>query len=395
MTACQVEAFKVYFDGTYRLNGYFVTPLESYQHDLKRSNFKVDAAQQHAVELTNGLYEALLTDASSPQRGFLAALFKKKPAYIKGLYFWGGTGRGKTYLIDCFYDCLPFKDKHRIHFHHFMLDIHEQLRSLPKSPNPLDIVAKKFAARYQLLCLDEFHIHDIADAMLMVGLLKILVDNGVTIVASSNIAIHDLYKNGLQRERFLSVIDLLEEVTTEYNLGNDIDYRFNILEKSEIYFIGLNELTNKNVTECFENIVPVKPKHDRQITINDRKINYIAYADDAIWFDYSEICESARSAHDYIEIAKIFTTVVISQIPIMDESYDSAAKRFIHLIDALYDHNVKLICSAEVDAGQLYKGERLAFAFERTVSRLTEMQTKNYLALPHIVTGKRTAYVED
>ena len=374
-----------------------MTPLESYQHDLKRSNFRVDAAQQKAVELTNTLYEALVEadSVSSRNTGFLSSLFKKKPSYIKGLYFWGGTGRGKTYLIDCFYECLPFKNKHRIHFHHFMLDIHEQLRTLHKSPNPLVIVAENFSERYQVLCLDEFHIHDIADAMLMVGLLPILVDKGVTIIASSNIAIQDLYKNGLQRERFMSVIELLREVTEEFNLGDDIDYRFNILEKSTTYFAGLSNETTEKITSCFESVIPVKAKHNRSIIVNNREIDYLAYADDVIWFDYAAICQSARSAYDYIEIAQEFTTVVLSDIPIMDESYDSAAKRFIHLIDALYDHNVKLICSAEADAKQLYVGKRLAFAFDRTVSRLTEMQTSNYLALPHVVTGKRTAYIDD
>ncbi len=372
-----------------------MTPIESYQQDLKRSDFLPDAAQQHAVELTNALYEKLLQANNQEKTGFWAQLLNKKPAYIKGLYFWGGTGRGKTYLIDCFYECLPFKDKHRIHFHHFMLDIHEQLRTLPKSPNPLVIVAEKFASQYQILCLDEFHVHDIADAMLMVGLLKILVDNGVTIVASSNIAIKDLYLNGLQRERFLEVISLLEQVTTEYNLGDDTDYRFNKLEKSTIYFVGLNEQTTASLTTCFENIVPTKPKHNRQIDINNRKLDYLALADDVIWFDYSALCETARSAHDYIEIAQIYTTVVISDIPVMDESYDSAAKRFIHLVDALYDHNVKLICSAEVEPEQLYIAKRLAFAFDRTISRLTEMQTNNYLAIPHSISGMRTVYAED
>ncbi len=372
-----------------------MTPLESYQHDLKRSDFLPDAAQQQAVELTNALYEELLQANSQEPPGFWSQLLNKKPDYIKGLYFWGGTGRGKTYLIDCFYECLPFKEKHRIHFHHFMLDIHEQLRILPKSPNPLVIVAERFASQYQILCLDEFHVHDIADAMLMVGLLKILVDNGVTIVASSNIAIKDLYKNGLQRERFMEVIRLLEQVTTEYNLGDDTDYRFNKLEKSTIYFVGLNQQTTESLTACFENIVPTKPKHNRQIEINNRKLDYLALADDAIWFDYSALCETARSAHDYIEIAQIYTTVVISNIPVMDESYDSAAKRFIHLVDALYDHNVKLICSAEARPEKLYIAKRLAFAFDRTISRLTEMQTNNYLALPHSISGKRTAYVED
>lgn len=374
-----------------------MTPLESYQDALANSSFKADPAQKHAVELTNALYLQLISankQQAKPKK-FLSGLFTKKPKYIKGLYFWGGTGRGKTYLIDCFYECLPFKEKHRIHFHHFMLDIHEQLRTLPKSPNPLNIVGKRFAEQYQLLCLDEFHIHDIADAMLMVGLMKILVDHGVTIVASSNISIHDLYKNGLQRERFLSVIALLEEVTIEFNLGDDIDYRFNTLEKSETYFIGLNDDTHKALNECFENIVPITPKHNRQININGRALDYVALADDNIWFDFSVICETARSAYDYIEIAKIYTTVVISNIPIMDEYYDSAAKRFIHLIDALYDSHVKLICSAEIEASQLYVARRLAFAFERTVSRLTEMQTNNYLALPHIVNGKRTTYTVD
>ncbi len=368
-----------------------MTPLESYQLDLKRSGFIADKAQQHAVELTNALYEKLVTANHTESAGLWSKLFKSRPSYIKGLYFWGGTGRGKTYLIDCFYECLPFKEKHRVHFHHFMLDIHEQLRQLPKSPNPLNIVAEKYASHYQVLCLDEFHVHDIADAMLMVGLLKILVEKGVTLVATSNIAIKDLYKNGLQRERFLEVIDLLQQVTTEYDLGDDVDYRFNKLDKSPTYFTGLNNESEQKLEECFESIIPTRAKHNRQITINNRKLDYIALADDVIWFDFSAICETARSAHDYIEIARQYTTVVISNIPIMDESYDSAAKRFIHLIDALYDHNVKLICSAEVEPESLYKGKRLAFAFDRTISRLTEMQTRHYLALPHTLAGSRVA----
>ena len=373
-----------------------MTPLESYQHDLTRGNFFPDQAQLQAVELTNALYEQLVeaNKLATAPKGLFTRLFSNKSPYIKGLYFWGGTGRGKTYLIDCFYECIPFKEKHRIHFHHFMLDIHEQLRTLPKSPDPLVIVAEKFASRYRLLCLDEFHVHDIADAMLMVGLLKILVDNGITIVASSNIAIRDLYKNGLQRDRFMSVISLLEETTTEFNLGDDLDYRFKVLEKSKTYFVGLDNETKDKVTNCYESIVPVKPKHNRYVTVNNRKLDYLAQADDTIWFSFSSICESARSAHDYIEIAKDYTTIVVSDIPVLSESYDSAAKRFIHLIDALYDHNVKFICSAEAEASKLYTGKRLAFAFERTVSRLTEMQTTHYLALPHTVSGKRTAYVD-
>jgi len=374
-----------------------VTPFESYQHDLKRSNFKADISQQHAVELTNNLFEKLVeaNQLGQDSPGLWDRLFKKKPDYIKGLYFWGGTGRGKTYLIDCFYECLPFKEKHRIHFHHFMMDVHEQLRALPKSTDPLITIAENFSSQYQVLCLDEFHIHDIADAMLMVGLLKMLVNNGVTIVASSNIAIKDLYKNGLQRERFIEVIKLLEQVTVEYDLGDSIDYRFNTLEKSTIYFVGFNDETITKLTECFESIIPTKAKHNRQIEINNRMLDYIAEADDVIWFDFSGICESARSAHDYIEIAQIYTTVVVSNLPVMNEEYDSAAKRFIHFIDALYDHNVKFICSAEAQPDKLYEGKRLAFAFDRTISRLTEMQTKNYLALPHSVSGKRTAYIED
>ena len=374
-----------------------MTPFESYQHDLKRSNFKADISQQHAVELTNNLFKKLVeaNQLGQDAPGLWDRLFKKKPDYIKGLYFWGGTGRGKTYLIDCFYECLPFKEKHRIHFHHFMMDVHEQLRALPKSTDPLITIAENFSSQYQVLCLDEFHIHDIADAMLMVGLLKMLVNNGVTIVASSNIAIKDLYKNGLQRERFIEVIKLLEQVTVEYDLGDSIDYRFNALEKSTIYFVGFNDETTTKLTECFENIIPTKAKHNRQIEINNRMLDYIAQADDVIWFDFSGICESARSAHDYIEIAQIYTTVVVSNIPVMNEEYDSAAKRFIHFIDALYDHNVKFICSAEAQPDKLYVGKRLAFAFDRTISRLTEMQTKNYLALPHSVSGKRTAYIED
>ena len=363
-----------------------MTPRERYQIDLQKDGFIADPQQEKAVGFTQQLYHELIArDAYQP--GLFDRLLKREPADIKGLYFWGGSGRGKTYLMDCFYECLPFQRKHRVHFHRFMLDIHEQLRSLPKSPNPLIIVANRIAEKVQVLCLDEFHVHDIADAMLMAGLLQALFDKGVTLVATSNIAIDDLYLNGLQRERFLHAIELLHQHTKEVELESGTDYRFSILEKSQCYYVATKEAGENIIAQQFDKLTPAPPKHNRAIEINSRNIRYKALADDVIWFDFNELCNTPRSANDYIQIAQSHHTVFISNIFHMSESHDNVAKRFVHLIDALYDHNVKLIAVAEAEPHHIYTGRRMAFAFERTVSRLSEMGSKNYLALPHLIEG--------
>lgn len=367
-----------------------MTPQQRYQADLKVRGFKADNKQRKAVLSTQRLY-AELSILGQKKKSFFTSLFKQKTATVTGLYLWGGTGRGKTYLVDSFYECLPGNKKHRVHFHRFMLEIHEQLEKIPGSQNPLDIIATQLAKKINVLCLDEFHVHDIADAMLLAGLLKAMFERGITLVATSNIAINELYKNGLQRERFMYAIELLEKYTEEVNLGSGTDYRFNILGDTEhLYIINERNTIDKGKDFLYYKFIelsPCQPKNDRCIEINHRDIKYVALADDVIWFDFSELCRTARSAHDYIQIAERFHSVLLSDIEVMYEQDDSAAKRFIHCIDALYDHNVKLLATTHALPEELYKGERLEFAFTRTISRLTEMGKDQYLKLAHNPSG--------
>lgn len=361
-----------------------MTLEQRYLADVKAGLLQHDDEQLRAARQLQNLCEALINGSQHHPGNIFKQLFQRKVKPVSGIYLWGSTGRGKTFLMDYFYQLVPFTEKYRVHFHRFMLDIHEQLKLLPRSPDPLVVIAKKLAARYRLICLDEFHVHDIADAMLMAGLLKALFENNVTLVATSNIAIDDLYKNGLQRERFMYAINLLHEHTNEVEIGSSRDYRLINMEKSNYYQVIKPGDGQQALQTRFDKLAVVPPKHDRVLTVNNRPIHYIAQADDLIWFDFRDLCATPRSANDYIEIAKIHSTVFLSDTHIMSEDHDDVAKRFIHLIDALYDHHVKLVVTAEARPEQLYNGKRLAFAFERTISRLTEMGSHHYLSLAHI-----------
>lgn len=354
-----------------------MTLLERYDLDVKAGTLMHDDEQLKAIYHLQDLHDALIRESQNSP-GILKKIFPHKYKRVPGLYLWGGTGRGKTFLMDYFYSEIPFSEKYRVHFHRFMLDIHEQLKLLPRSPDPLIVIAKKLAARFRLICLDEFHVHDIADAMLMAGLLKALFENGVTLVATSNIAIRDLYMNGLQRDRFICAIDLLHENTIEVELGNCQDYRLSYLEENDCFIIAQAGQGQRLLQERFKKLAVVHPKHDRVLTINNRPIHFIALADDLVWFDFRELCSTPRSSNDYIEIAKTYFTVFVSDIHAMTEDHDDVAKRFIHLVDALYDHHVKLVVTTESSPAGLYRGKRLTFAFERTVSRLTEMSSHHY-----------------
>ncbi len=356
-----------------------VTPTEHYQHALD-TGFAADDMQRTTVAYTQKLYDRLTDPLARPT--LLDRLLRKKQV-IRGLYLWGGTGRGKTWLVDSFYSCLPFEQKHRTHFHSFMRNMHERLQHLPKTPNPLKVIAADLATNMRLLCLDEFHVHDIGDAMIMAGLLEAIFDQGIALVATSNIAIDDLYKNGLQRERFMPTIALLNKYTEEINLGHGIDYRFMRLDKKGTYFIGDAAQGHEFLQQQLTSIAPCTAKHNRQININNRPIDYIAMADDVIWFDFEQICNTPRSDSDYINIAQTCHTIMISNVRYMDEEHDNIAKRFIHLIDAIYDHRSKCIISAIDEPQNLYRGRALTRAFERTVSRLVEMDSDSYLTLPH------------
>lgn len=362
-----------------------MTPREQYQHDINERQFRPDPAQLAAVERLDDLYQRLITTPPF-KPGLFDRLLKRKPEPVRGLYLWGGVGRGKTYLMDLFFNTLPFeegREKQRMHFHRFMQQIHSNLQALPKSPDPLLIVAKTLAQQMRVLCLDELHVHDIGDAMLLGRLLEALFNNGVTLVTTSNIPAGLLYKNGLQRERFLPAIEQLKHHTEAFHLDNGTDYRTQLLEKTGVYHLSDGDGSDAALKAYFLALAPEPSLTGNGININNRTIATIAEAEDVVWFSFEELCETARSAADYIEISRLYHTVLISGIPAMTEAVDDAAQRFIHLIDALYDHNVKIIISAAVPISQLYHGRRHQFAFQRTLSRLQEMGSSRYYNQPH------------
>lgn len=361
------------------------TPVEQYQHDLQSGQYEHDQVQSDAVDQLQALYVALL-DYKRPKQSLLSkvGLQKTKPITpVSGLYFWGGVGRGKTWLVDTFFDCLPFEDKLRMHFHRFMHRVHNELKQLRDEKDPLAIVAEKIASEARILCFDEFVVHDVADAVILARLMQTLFDLGVTLVATSNVAPDDLYKGGLQRDLFLPAIALIKQHTTISNIDSGIDYRLRFLDQAETYISPIDENTHAALMDDFDHLAPDSGEENGEIEVEGRNLNYIKRADGVIWFTFEELCDGPRSQADYLEIALTFQAVVLSDIPVFDRLKEDQARRFINLIDVLYDHSVKLICSAQARPEDLYQGSRVAFEFQRTVSRLIEMQSHDYLALSH------------
>lgn len=359
-----------------------LSPIERYRSDLA-AGMQADVAQAQAMDYLQGIYFSLMQPRNN-NAGWLKRLLSTKEETIRGLYLWGGVGRGKTYLMDTFYDCVEIQQKRRVHFHHFIKELHEQLSLLPKSPNPLSIIAGRLAEKYRLLCLDEFFVDDIADAMLLVGLLPELFQQGVVLVTTSNIEADELYKNGLQRLHFLKVIDALKQHTHVLKLAGGTDYRLKLLERAGTYhrFDDARQ-SEAFLSKQFQQLVPEHERIGNHVEVNHRQIEARGLSLDQVWFDFSAICETPRSAADYVEIAREYHTVLIGPVPQMGEAKEDVAKRFMHLIDALYDHNVKLIITAMVDPDELYNGRRIKDGFRRTASRLHEMGSTSYLCQAH------------
>jgi cell division protein ZapE len=358
-----------------------MTPHQRYQADLDRQGFHRDVAQQQAVELLQSVYDRLI--GPQPALPVWKRLLGQRSTPVKGLYLWGGPGRGKTYLMDCFYECLPFKEKRRVHFHRFMLEIHEALDALPKTPDPLPIVADKLAGGCRVLCLDEFHVTDIADALLLTGLLEALFARQLTLIATSNIAPDALYEDGLQRDLFLPAIDLLHDNTRGYEIKGKQDFRLELLQHSGTYQLASGKAAREWLEKALCELAPVVCQRKVTVEVHGRELHAHALAEDIVWFDFDELCLQPRSARDYLELAREFHALLLEGVPCMGEDLDEAARRFIHLIDALYDHGVKLLATADAVPDRLYEGTRLAKAFQRTASRLTEMSSKHYLSCPH------------
>lgn len=363
-----------------------MTPLDRYQRAVEAGELSPDEAQAQAAHAFERVHRELVADhrRRTGLRARVGRLLGREPPPVPGLYVWGGVGTGKTHLFDLFHETLPFEEKLRLHFHRFMFLVHEQLRKLGERESPLEDVAEHFARRARVLCLDEMHVDDITDAMLMGGLLRGLFSRGVTLVTTSNIAPGDLYAGGLQREQFLPAIELIERHTHTVRLDNGIDWRLRALESAEIWHMPVDDAGERALGEAFERIVTVdRPRRDH-IIVNGRDIPVIRWADGIAWFDFAAICDSPRSSSDYLEIARFFHTVLVSGIPVLDDSNNNAARRFINLVDTFYDRGVRLLATAEAEPESIYRGERLAFEFDRTISRLREMQTVEYLDTPHL-----------
>ena len=360
-----------------------MNPSQKYSDLLQQPGFVADGAQQRAVELLDDLARRLV---SSPSRRWWRHLARRHALWpeTRGIYFWGGVGRGKTLLMDLFFQSLPDEiPAQRVHFHNFMNLVHGALKQYSGTREPLKAVAEQIARRSRVLCLDEFVIIDIGDAMIMAGLLETLFAHGVVLVTTSNAAPGDLYRDGLQRARFLPAIDLIERHCEVFNLDGEQDYRLRFLRQTDLYTVPHGDATERAIRAYLDkHVVPVQTEQP-ELRINGRALSCRYCAEDTVWFDFADLCETARSQDDYLELARFFSTLILTDIPRMQRGDDDAARRFVLLIDILYDHRVKLICSAAAMPAELYSGERLKFEFERTSSRLIEMQSSAYLGEAH------------
>ncbi len=367
------------------------SPISRYQRHLDDGTLLPDAAQLEAVKHLQRLFDQLQSREVQRQsagrlRRWFDQLWGRAPAApVQGVYFWGGVGRGKTCLMDIFYDCLPFERKMRTHFHRFMRRVHGELRQLKHTSDPLNTVADKLAQEAVVICFDEFFVVDITDAMILANLFRALFSRGVTLVATSNVPPDDLYRDGLQRARFLPAIALLKQYTQVINVDGGVDYRLRTLEQAPLYHWPANEAAEAALRQCFDSLIPDanNVELDVMLDVESRAIRARRVADDVVWFDFADICDGPRSQNDYIVLAREYHAVLVSGVPELGEPFDDRARRFIYMVDEFYDRGVKLIVSAERPIEELYRGGRLSFEFERTVSRLLEMQSQDYLASAH------------
>jgi cell division protein ZapE len=355
-------------------------PHSVYQHLVSDGGYSRDAAQLPAIQALNELWRQLQS-RHSPRWWQQWRAGPRIP--VRGLYLWGGVGRGKTWLMDIFYDSLPFADKQRLHFHRFMARVHAELRDRQSLQDPLADIAKNWASRFRVLCFDEFFVSDIADAMLLAGLFQTLFEEGVTLVATSNSHPDDLYRDGLQRAKFLPAIALIKQQTRVLELPGGLDFRLRILERSEIWHWPLDDCADASLEKSFERMCS-GVELPAVLDINNRPFQAIRRGDGVIWFSFDELCRKPNGPTDYIEIARSFNTVLMSGIPVLDDLSADEARRYIALVDEFYERNVKLLSSAQSPIDGIYTDERLSFEFERTRSRLFEMQSHKYLALPHL-----------
>lgn len=371
------------------------SPLSRYQQALDAGEYQADAVQRQAVTQLDQIYQALqqlpapAAANAGKRRNLLSRwLGKSEEATtqrpVQGLYMWGGVGRGKTWLMDLFFHSLPGDRKLRLHFHRFMLRVHEELTELQGQENPLEIVADGFKAQTDVLCFDEFFVSDITDAMLLATLLQALFARGITLVATSNIIPDNLYRNGLQRARFLPAIDLINEYCDVMNVDAGIDYRLRTLTQAHLYLTPLNQQTQDTMDHIFLKLAGHAGEEAPVLQINHRPMPTLRAVEGVLAIDFHTLCEEPRSQLDYIALSRLYHSVMLYNVHIMGPLKENTARRFLALVDEFYERHVKLVIAAEASMFEIYQGEQLKFEFQRCLSRLQEMQSEEYLKLPHL-----------
>ncbi|MEQ4450315.1 cell division protein ZapE [Kosakonia sp. YIM B13605] len=371
-----------------------LSPTSRYLNALNEGSHQPDDVQKEAVSRLDAIYQALINRSApaAPQSGGLMAKFGKllgkrelkEAAPVRGLYMWGGVGRGKTWLMDMFYQSLPGERKQRLHFHRFMLRVHEELTSLQGQSDPLEIVADRFKAETDVLCFDEFFVSDITDAMLLGGLMKALFARGITLVATSNIPPDELYRNGLQRARFLPAIDAIKQFCDIMNVDAGVDYRLRTLTQAHLWLTPLDASTAQQMDKLWLALAGAARQNAPELEINHRPLPTLGVENQTLAVSFSTLCVDARSQHDYIALSRLFHTVMLFDVPVMTPLMESEARRFIALVDEFYERHVKLVVSAAAALHDIYQGERLKFEFQRCLSRLQEMQSEEYLKRAHM-----------
>lgn len=369
------------------------SPTSRYQQALNDGSHQPDNVQQEAVNRLDIIFQELTAPAhpALQESGLMARLGKllgkREPTEntpVRGLYMWGGVGRGKTWLMDLFYHSLLGTRKQRLHFHRFMLRVHEELTALQGQSDPLEVIADRFKAETDVLCFDEFFVSDITDAMLLGGLMKALFARGITLVATSNIPPDDLYRNGLQRARFLPAIEAIKQYCDIMNVDAGVDYRLRTLTQAHLWLSPLNDENQRQMDKLWLALAGSKSTHAPTLEINHRPMQTLAVENQTLAVSFTTLCVDARSQHDYIALSRLFHTVLLSDVPVMTTLMESEARRFIALVDEFYERHVKLVVSAASPLYEIYQGERLKFEFQRCLSRLQEMQSEEYLKREHL-----------
>jgi hypothetical protein len=362
------------------------SPLTWYQAASQQAAFIRDAAQARAIEHLDRLWTELMMFKRKRNRFLGRSL--RSPQLPKGLYFYGGVGRGKSFLMDAFYGCLPYRRKRRVHFHAFMAEIHQRLRGLKSEANPLKAVAAEIAKETRVLCFDEFHVSDIADAMILGRLLENLFNEGVVLVATSNYAPSELYPQGQNRSSFLPTIALIEEKLTILNVDGGEDYRHRTLTAAEVFYIPANDENERKLADLFTQVTAGQAERPSEIEIHGRMLRCKKRTDKAIWFDFRMLCFGPRSQADYLYLSEHYEMIFVSGIEKLSQAERAEARRLTWLIDVMYDYRVKFCATCDVPVDEIYVEGDFAQEFVRTASRLTEMQSQEYLNLPHLTLGK-------